>query len=390
MDVPNKLNRKNNHLSLNAKINDMLRASRTQVSGSSTYFSIKSNRRQFFLFFILLLFSCQSCQEEPFRITPAFYHWQTKLDLSATELTYLKGLNVQKIYPKFFDVDWDFNEQEAVAKASLIVTSDLSEGLEIVPTVFITNRTLVHLPKEKLPDLAKKIAQKLLGQLEGLPNVVLKEMQFDCDWSKSTQQKYFTLLKLLRKELQSIDIRFSATIRLHQIKYVTETGIPPVERGMLMYYNMGKVQEIATGNSILDNQIGQQYLANLKQYPLPLDLALPLFKWGVLFRDDKMIKLLNQLEEAAIADPERFRKVDENHWQVIKSTYLDGVYLYKNDEIRIEKVTFNELNAAAYLLQKQLKNVDRSIVFYHLDSMVIKDFELEQLNQILSKFDKMK
>lgn len=266
----------------------------------------------------------------------------------------------------------------------------MSEGLEIVPTVFITNRTLVHLPKEKLPDLAKKIAQKLLGQLEGLPNVVLKEIQFDCDWSKRTQQKYFTLLKLLRKELQSIDIRLSATIRLHQIKYAAETGIPPVERGMLMYYNMGKVQEIATGNSILDNQIGQQYLANLKQYPLPLDLALPLFKWGVLFRDNKMMKLLNQLEEAAIADPERFRKVDENHWQVIKSTYLDGVYLYENDEIRIEKVAFNELNAAADLLQKQLKNADRSIVFYHLDSMVLKDFKVKALHQILSKFDKMK
>ncbi len=343
--------------------------------------------KPFYLLFFLFFFF-QSCKQEPAKITPAFYHWQTKLDLSSTEIAYLKDLNVQKIYPKFFDVDWDFNAQEAIAKATLIVASGLSDGVEIVPTVFITNRTLVNLPKEKLPDLAEKIAQKLLGQLEGLSNVVLKEIQFDCDWSKSTQQKYFTLLKLLRKELQSIEIRLSATIRLHQIKYVAETGVPPVERGMLMYYNMGKVQEITTGNSILDNQIGQQYLAKLKQYPLPLDLALPLFKWGVLFRDNKMIKLLNQLEEAAIADQERFRKIDKNHWQVIKSTYLDGVYLYKNDEIRIEKVVFNELSAAAGLLQPQLKTADRSIVFYHLDSMVLKDFELEELNQVLLKLRK--
>lgn len=259
-------------------------------------------------------------------------------------------------------------------------------GVEIIPTVFITNRTLVNIKEEDLADLAQKIGQKLIGQLADFPNCILKEIQFDCDWSKSTRQKYFSLLNLLKRELMTVDIQLSVTIRLHQIKYATETGIPPVERGMLMYYNMGKVQEQTTENSILDNQIGQQYLANLKKYPLPLDLALPLFKWGVLFRDNKMIKLLNQQKEAELADSKRFRKVDENHWEVIKSTYLDGVYLYENDEIRLEQVKMKELRAAADLLHAQLKRIDRSIVFYHLDSMVLKDYEVTDLNQILLKF----
>lgn len=336
----------------------------------------------------ILFLSFQSCQPAPIKITPAFYHWQTKFDLTPTEIIYLKDLSVQKIYPKFFDVDWDFNQQEAVAKASLIVTTALPDAVEIVPTVFITNRTLVHITDANIPDLAQKIAQKLLGQLTAFPNVTLQEIQFDCDWSQSTQQKYFTLLKLLKKEFRLLNIQLSATIRLHQVKYVKDTGIPPVERGMLMYYNMGKVQAVATENSILDNQIGQQYLATLKQYPLPLDLALPLFRWGVLFRDNKMIKLLNQLEETAIADPKRFRKVNENHWEVIKSTYLDGVYLYKNDAIRLEKITYRALSTAADLLQQHLKKEDRSIVFYHLDSTVLKDFELQEMNQILSKLGK--
>lgn len=301
-------------------------------------------------------------------------------------MTYLKDFEVQKIYPKFFDVDWNFNQQEAVAKASLIVDSALPDIIEIVPTVFITNRTLVNISAEKLPDLAQKIGQKLIRQLEEFPNIVLKEIQFDCDWSQSTQKKYFTLLKLLKKELAAIDIQLSATIRLHQIKYVEKTGVPPVERGMLMYYNMGKVQEETTENSILDNEIGQQYLAKLKDYPLPLDLALPLFQWGVLFRNNKMIKLLNQLEANELTALNRFHKVDKNHWEVIKSTYLDGVYLYKNDEIRLEKVTFDELNIAAELLQQQLKREDRSIVFYHLDSAVLANFEVAELHPILLKF----
>jgi len=107
------------------------------------------------LFFLLFFF--QSCQQKSVDIQPAFYHWQTKLDLTSREINYLSELNVQKIYPKFFDVDWNFNQQEAVAKASLMVDSALPDIIEIVPTVFITNRTLVNVSAEKLPDLAQKI-----------------------------------------------------------------------------------------------------------------------------------------------------------------------------------------------------------------------------------------
>ena len=123
-------------------------------------------------------------------------------------------------------------------------------------------------------------------------------------------------------------------------------------------------------------------------YPLPLDIALPLFQWGVLFRQDKMIKLLNQLTTDDLSDGQRFAKIDENHWEIIKSTYLNGVYLYKNDRIRLEKVEISALNTATALLQKQLNVADRSIVFYHLDSMVIQQFEIAELKEIIQQFER--
>lgn len=334
------------------------------------------------------LFLLNSCQSEKINIQPAFYHWQTHLSLSTLEKNYLADLAVQKIYPKFFDVDWDFNQQMPVALASISFSSSLPDGLTVVPTVFITNRTLSQLPIEQLADLAHKIAQKLKGKIQTLPNVSIQEIQFDCDWTQSTKTKYFGLLQLLNQVFQSKGIQVSATIRLHQIKYPQKTGVPPVHRGMLMYYNMGEVQKITTANSILDNEIGAKYLAQLNAYPLPLDVALPLFQWGVLFRNDKMIKLLNQLTPSTLSDRQRFSKINKNNWEVTKSTYLNGVYLYKNDQIRLEKSELSDLKIAANLLQDNLKMEDRTIALYHLDSTVIMQFEVAELENIIGQFEK--
>ena len=340
------------------------------------------NKIGFFLAFLFLT----NCQPKKVKITPAFYHWQTNLALSEIEKTYLAGLKVQKIYSKFFDVDWDFNRHEPMALAPIAVSTEVAPEWTIIPTVFITNRTLVQIPRDQLPDLAQKMTQKLIGQMELFPQQTITEIQFDCDWTQSTKLKYFDLLTLLNQAFNPVGIELSATIRLHQIKYPQKTGVPPVNRGILMYYNIGAVQKESTQNSILDNTIGAKYVDHLATYPLPLDVALPLFQWGVLFRKDKMIKLLNQLSATALADNQRFIKINKNHWEVIKSTYLNGVYLYNGDKIRLEKVGKEQLKVAANLLQKRLKKTNRNIIFYHLDSTVVRQFKVATLAEILTKF----
>ncbi|MEM6321692.1 MAG: hypothetical protein AAF960_28795 [Bacteroidota bacterium] len=331
------------------------------------------------------LFLVAGCQSEPLKISPAFYHWQTNFDLAAKERATLKQLKVQTIYPKCFDVDWDFKQDKPVALASINWTASPNPDIQIVPTVFITNRTLVQITPNELPKLAQKIVDKLAEQTK-VVGANIAEYQFDCDWNKTTQLKYFSLLRLIQERVKEKSIYFSATIRLHQIKYVEKTGVPPVRRGMLMYYNMGKVQDFTTENSILDNDTGRQYLDRLNEYPLPLDVALPLFQWGVLFRNDHMIKLINQLTAADLADRQRFDKIAKNRWRVVKSTYLNGYYLYENDLIRIEKVEKKNLLKAATLLQKRLKKESRNIVFYHLDEAVLQPFDTNFLREVLQVF----
>ena len=46
----------------------------------------------------------------------------------------------------------------------------------------------------------------------------------------------------------------SATIRLHQVKYRADTGVPPVDRGMLMAYNLLPPDQAGERSSILDNR----------------------------------------------------------------------------------------------------------------------------------------
>jgi len=381
----------------------------------------------FVLMFSFLFFSCK---KKPPNITPAFYHWQTEFQLEASEKTYLQNFSIKKLYVKYFDVDWHASGQP-LPQAEIIWKEPIPEDIELVPTVFITNRSLKKIPLEKIEELADSIFKKIMVlSADKFFNRNISEIQIDCDWSGTTKEKYFRLLSFLRKK--NAEIKLSATIRLHQIKFYQQTGVPPVDKGMLMFYNVGEVADITTKNSILDLDIAKQYLENFEKYPLHLDLALPIFSWGVLFRDGKMIKLISGLsaeelrdtsrfsppapqggseksfdtiqEESKLSDTTQKTKSEDNfplgglrgedsssfrrlgNYHIKKSTYLNGRYLYEGDEIRLESVNIEMLEETAQLLKNHLPNDDLTISFYHLDTTTIKHFPYEKLQNICHLF----
>lgn len=327
-----------------------------------------------------------ACDNPQIQADPAFYHWQTNFKPDTSEVAFLNDLNVEKLYLKFFDVDWDFREQDAFPQARIQWGTKPDTHLVIVPTVFITNRTLLQISVQKIDTLAQNIYHQIQQLAKPLAQDQITEIQIDCDWTLKTKDKYFDLLRLIKAQMP-VTLVLSTTIRLHQIKFADKTGVPPVDRGMLMFYNMGDLEDWNTNNSILDLEIGQQYLYNFESYPLPLDVALPLFSWGVLFRQGRMIKLLNQLEETELALEHRFAKMEEHRYEVLESGYLRGHYLYSGDWIRLETVPFASLKESATLLKKVLKKNDLSISFYHLDTAVIKNYSYEQLESVLHIFE---
>ncbi len=335
-----------------------------------------------------------SQSEQHQAVATAFYHWQTKLHLTPTERSYLDSLGVKKLYVKFFDVDWDEASGQPVPLATIEIDTSLLAGLEIVPTVFITNRTLLNLPMPAIDSLASRILQKI-GTLAMQPPT---EIQFDCDWTDQTQAKYFALLtnfQLAVGRTPSTVARppiISATIRLHQLKYLEKTGVPPVDRGMLMCYNMDDLENWDTENSIIDPKIASSYmstesLSSKQTYPLPLDVALPLFRWGVLFRDGQMIKLLNNLSEADLKDSIRFKVTAPNRYEVVKSTYMQAHYLYAGDQLRLEAAGLEAIEAVAALLNNKVELEQSStIAFYHLDTSTVRLFPKDKIKAVLRQF----
>jgi hypothetical protein len=313
-----------------------------------------------------------------------FYHWKSRFDLNSKEKLYLQQIQAQTLYIRFFDVDWDESARQAVPVGEVDLVPD-SALKQIIPVVFITNRTLYHLTDTSIQSLASKILQKIQKKATQT-RFAFQEVQLDCDWSVETKGKFFELCRLVRAALNTQKQQLSATIRLHQIKFSPKTGIPPVDKGVLMLYNVGKLDGSNAPNSILDLEITAQYLKNLETYPLSLDIALPLYSWAVLQRRGQVIDLLNEVNSVDFA-PQKFEKTGKNQWKVSENHYFAGVYLYKGDTIRLEEIDEKILQQLAVILDKKLNTKSLRLIFYHLDISVLGKFSpasLLRLKKILA------
>ncbi len=104
----------------------------------------------FFLTFLIFI----SCNSDPIP-QYSFYHWQSYYDVSPNEFNYLKRLNVEHLYIRYFDVDFQEGKNNAIGK--LINKNNENCPFEIIPTVFITNRTFLNIKKEEINVLVDKI-----------------------------------------------------------------------------------------------------------------------------------------------------------------------------------------------------------------------------------------
>jgi hypothetical protein len=327
-----------------------------------------------------------ACQRAPKDATPAFYHWKSELTASAEASSFLEAAGTERIYLRFFDLDWNERLRSPAPIAVLQADSYPYPQYDCVPTLFITNRSLKQLPIQETVPLARRIVDKIMSMADDLGIKQIHEVQLDCDWTESTQPIYFRLLRECRDLLAEQGVQLSTTIRLHQLRYPDKTGVPPVDRGMLMYYNMGEVRQWEENNSILNLKAAEPYLIDA-DYPLPLDLALPLFRWGVVFREDKMIRLINNLSAEALQDRTRFFRMTQNRYEVQKGTFLQGHYLYKGDFIRLEAVEPDDLEIAV----QQLKAIDWPrrfhLAFYHLDSTIVNNYAPKLLQSLEEKLE---
>jgi hypothetical protein len=326
----------------------------------------------------LILWLAAACGKAGNPPRAAFYHWEARLDLSEAERELLAHTGARRLYIRFFDIDWPDGAAEPAPVSWLEAGAPPPDDLEVVPVVFIANQTFERLPEADVEELARKTVRALRATAGDWARPV--EWQFDCDWTDNTRDKFFGFLRAVKaRVVQPV----SVTIRLHQFRYPERTGVPPADRGMLMFYNMGDLYDWDESNSMLNLDKAAPYLQGAPPYPLPLDLALPAYRWGVAYRHDRLLLLMHGLGDESLQDTSRFSALGPGRYELLKSTYIDGYYLYAGDRIRLEAAPADSLQKALGQLRRTgLLYGARHLAFYHLEDKLTQRYARDFWEQL--------
>lgn len=326
---------------------------------------------------IYLLSSCTAPSNKPI----SFYYWKTIFHLNNFEKATLTHNAVKTLYLRYCDVDLEPGAP-APKPISPISFDTTLHNYNIIPVVFIRNRTFNKLDSAGITTLAQNIFN-LVSQINNSKNLNPAEIQFDCDWTEKTKQHYFLFLTQYRAVSKQ---RISCTIRLHQVKYPQTTGIPPVDYGVLMYYNMGSINA-GPQNSIYESSIANKYNSFISSYPLQLDVALPIFSWGLKIHDGKVSELLNKIYFAHFKNDSNFRYVSEKRFTAVNACFKAGYYFAKGDAVKIEQVSADDLLQMAKQINQHSNHEIRNIIFYDLDSTNLVQYEKDIYEKVAARFN---
>ena len=284
---------------------------------------------------VLLTISCQKQRE--LDEGNAVYYWRTDFRLDSTERAFLRQYYINKVYCRYFDVVMDTVQGQGPKPNATITFSDtLPEGIELIPTVYITEDCM-HQPHQ---GLAEKIVKRILqmNETNGIRNV--REIQIDCDFTSRSMKAYYQFLSSVGTvlseswvdSLRTVPTELSTTIRLHQLSMPA----PPVDYGVLMIYNTGDPRKFEERNPILDIRDVSPFLNRLDKYPLPLAAAYPVFSW---LRIINGIHIEHTVEAAEIL---KVKQAVEERREGLKSSIIT-YHLDKENIDRYKPETYEEI-----------------------------------------------
>ena len=343
-----------------------------------------------FLLFLIFLSCSDTNSTSKIEDANSFCYWKTALNFSENEQDSALEMKVNHMYIRYFDVDWDSSEKEARPVATLTVKDGELPFKNITPAVFFTNKVFQLSTKKQLDILAKrtagrieKINQLILKNNKNISDYCIPDILIDCDWSEGTKENFFYFVQKLDEE--TLDFEITTTLRLWQYKDQKRAGIPPVNRVLLMCYNLQPANQYGIQNSIVSLSEIKKYTEGVT-YPLDIDIALPAFAWGVIFRQQKFEGLVTDSLNTYRSDTLRFEKVNKNLYRFNEEMVIGDFFARPGDELRIEDISKDELIELTQYLFKTLKMKDQSrITFFSWDQENINGYGTEQFKKIYSR-----
>ncbi len=342
--------------------------------------------RLYSLFACIFFTSCQSAPPSSKVILPAFYAWKTTFDPSEPEQQILQQWHTSRMYIKYADIDWREGKGAVPVSATDLHWDHLPDTIAVVPVFFIVNQVFAKCPDAETDALARRILQYIQNQTPAGRDI--PEIQIDCDWTATTRAAYFHFLRQINLEITRIygnrTVDLSATIRLHQVKYRTKTGVPPVDRGLLMLYNFDNPAKATVKNSIIDVKTARDYLGNVQApYPLPLDAALPLFHWGLHFRGRDFQGFLHDMDIGTARESSFLTRAEKNVFTVNTDTSCLDTYFRRGDWIRLEDAPSDVLASVWDMAKPLLSNDTCHLVFFDLNLQNLQHYKHENLVKLL-------
>lgn len=334
---------------------------------------------------VIIVFLFTACKPK-FTVHSTFYFWKTQYKNQKAETEYLNHFKSKFLYIRIMDVDLNPDTQEPIPISPISFNDALPNKIGIVPVVYIVNHVFNNLDENQTKLLANRIGKFVDAKVKQSGKQNYHELQIDCDWTQTTRDQYFNFLRLLGQNPLLKGKQISVTLRLHQVKNLLSSGIPPVKKVMLMCYNMGNLRKYGEQNSILDMNDMETYLKNkLENYPLKIDVALPLFSWAVVFRKQQYAGISKRINKADLNNKKLFNRRENTSLHDLLMDYPEAG-LKKNDVIRWEESTPSDLLLASRFLSRHLKAEERNLVFYHLDTDLLKTFKHDDLQKVIDNF----
>jgi len=162
-------------------------------------------------------------------------------------------------------------------------------------------------------------------------------------------------------------------------------GVPPVDKAMLMCYNLINPLENEDKNSILDLNEFRSYLSRNEKYPIHLDIALPIYSWMQCYQNNHFSGMIYH-DNASIL--KQLAPIKPLWYLVRKDTLINDLYLRVGDKIKYEDISEEKLEKAIDLIKKNVQlDSTTTVSFFHLEETNLKQISYAALDSLYAHFN---